>query len=121
VLSPRKGFCCAYRSHTGNASCSALGYRAVRRYGVWRGQMVLNGRFEKCGTTYRRHHPVTLRGQAGYCEVGDCGISDLACVNPCLNGCMNCNWTWQSREIRQQEKQKNARPPRENKQYHDPD
>jgi putative component of membrane protein insertase Oxa1/YidC/SpoIIIJ protein YidD len=33
-LSPHKGFCCAYRTHTGRAGCSALGFRAVRRYGV---------------------------------------------------------------------------------------
>jgi len=29
-LSPYKGFCCAYRVHTGRKSCSALGFRAVR-------------------------------------------------------------------------------------------
>jgi putative component of membrane protein insertase Oxa1/YidC/SpoIIIJ protein YidD len=36
-VSPRKGFACAYRVHTGCASCSHLGYRAIRRYGVWQG------------------------------------------------------------------------------------
>ncbi|MDQ1813775.1 membrane protein insertion efficiency factor YidD [Massilia sp. CCM 9210] len=36
-LSPYKGFRCAYCAYTGNASCSALGARAIRRYGVWDG------------------------------------------------------------------------------------
>ena len=36
-LSPAKGFSCAYRFHTGCQSCSVLGYRAIRRFGVWRG------------------------------------------------------------------------------------
>ena len=36
-ISPRKRFPCAYRVHTGNASCSWLGYRAIRRFGVWQG------------------------------------------------------------------------------------
>ena len=35
-VSPRKGFSCAYRFHTGGPSCSVLGFRAVRRYGVHR-------------------------------------------------------------------------------------
>ena len=33
-LSPRKGFACAYRARTGGASCSELGFRAIRRFGL---------------------------------------------------------------------------------------
>jgi len=33
-LSPYKGFRCAYALHTGRASCSRLGYRAIRRHGL---------------------------------------------------------------------------------------
>ena len=36
-LSPYKGFCCAYRAHTGRASCSALGARVIRRHGLLAG------------------------------------------------------------------------------------
>lgn len=43
-LSPHKGFSCAYAACTGHARCSALGYRAVRRLGVWHGLSVLDRR-----------------------------------------------------------------------------
>ena len=72
-VSPHKGFVCAYRVHTGCASCSALGYRAVRRYGVWRGIQVLRKRTYLCGVAHRRfspsppHYPVRQRGE---CDLG---------------------------------------------------
>lgn len=76
-LSPHKGFCCAYRVHTGRASCSNLGFRAIRRLGIWRGLAVLRQRLEKCGIAHRRHRRRSLarRGQAGFC--------DLPCDIPC--------------------------------------
>ena len=46
-LSPHKGFCCAYRVHTGRASCSSLGYRAIRRFGLWLGLVILHRRLDK--------------------------------------------------------------------------
>ncbi|WP_392553295.1 membrane protein insertion efficiency factor YidD [Orbus wheelerorum] len=33
-ISPRKGFCCAYRKHSGGRSCSSFALVAVRRFGV---------------------------------------------------------------------------------------
>ena len=53
-LSPHKGYCCAYRVVTGGASCSALGYRAIRRFGVWDGLALLRERFALCALAYRR-------------------------------------------------------------------
>ena len=102
AISPYKGYCCAYAAASGRASCSGLGYRAIRRYGVWRGLAVLNGRLEKCGIAYRRHMPSQLNRQAGFldcacdagaCDVGACDLISGADV--CLSACNvpgDCNW-----------------------------
>lgn len=109
VLSPRKRFCCAYRSHTGHASCSALGYRAIRRFGAWRGLVLLNRRLEKCGIAYRRYHPAALRGQAGFCDVGGCDGPD---IGDCLDGCGGCDWP--NRKNRGRVREGKFIPPRRN-------
>jgi putative component of membrane protein insertase Oxa1/YidC/SpoIIIJ protein YidD len=87
-LSPRKGFCCAYAAIKSHGSCSALGYRAIRRYGVWRGIAVLDKRLEKCGVAYRRQqrHGVRSR-QAGFldCACNAPAVCDLPCGD--LPGC----------------------------------
>ena len=54
-LSPYKGFCCAYRSHLGRFSCSTLGFRAIRMYGVIKGIAVLRQRLKRCGVVHRRY------------------------------------------------------------------
>lgn len=78
-LSPHKGYCCAYRAHTGGASCSTLGYRAIRRHGLRRGLAVLRERLFLCGVAHRRYRPPITsppRYQRGDCDPG-CG--DLSC------------------------------------------
>ncbi|MDS4015339.1 MAG: membrane protein insertion efficiency factor YidD [Candidatus Accumulibacter sp.] len=77
-VSPYKGFSCAYRRHTGRASCSALGWRAVRRYGVTLGLAVLRRRLSLCGIAHRRHCPTPARPHRA--QRGDC---DLGCDLPC--------------------------------------
>jgi len=76
-ISPYKGFCCAYRVHTGCASCSTLGFRAIQRFGFWRGIQVLRQRLLKCGIAHRRYSakPAVLQRQGGFC--------DLSCDLPC--------------------------------------
>lgn len=90
-LSPRKGFCCAYRTHTGRQSCSALGYRAVRRFGVIGGVRVLQARTQLCGVAHRRFSPprrLPPLAQRGVCDVG----CDLPCDGSChLPSCNACN------------------------------
>lgn len=89
-LSPRKGYRCAYGHHTGHASCSHLGYRAVRRYGAWKGLTVLRGRLFLCGVAHQRHHVVptaTLGLQRGVIDI-DCDVGDAT-------GCCDvasCEW-----------------------------
>lgn len=98
-LSPFKGFSCAYRVHTGRASCSTLGYRAVRRYGVWKGLALIDQRTWLCGVAHRRYAPPMpkrFHGQRGNCDPhcdvsgceSDCGV-DLgdACARYFDPGC----------------------------------
>ena len=80
-LSPHKGFCCAYAAISGRCSCSALGYRAIRRYGVLRGISVLDRRLEKCGIAYRRHLKPRQSGMLAH----QGGFIDCACDIP--TGC----------------------------------
>jgi len=90
-LSPRKGFCCAYRAHTGRKSCSTLGFRAVRRYGVVLGLTVLRRRLYLCGVAHRRYAVPCrrpLRSQRGDCDVGcDLPVDAISC---CDAG--SCDW-----------------------------
>lgn len=87
-LSPRKGFSCAYRVHTGCASCSQVGYRAIQRYGL-PGLAVLRQRLTRCGDMHRRHHPPRpVNYQAGECDIGGC---DSGACDACSN-CGSCDW-----------------------------
>jgi uncharacterized protein YndB with AHSA1/START domain/putative component of membrane protein insertase Oxa1/YidC/SpoIIIJ protein YidD len=81
-VSPYKGFACAYRVHTGCASCSKLGLRAVRRYGVWQGLGVLQARFERCGEAYRQR---LAQGHSRRLQRGvlDCGGADCSPGDSC--------------------------------------
>lgn len=87
-MSPHKGFCCAYRHHTGRAGCSELGYRAIRRFGLINGLRLLRRRLAKCGLAHRRYGGRPERRisrQAGFCDAGcdldcgDCVPSDIPC------------------------------------------
>ncbi len=92
-LSPHKGFSCAYGVHTGCASCSVLGYRAIRRYGVWKGCGVLSQRMERCGIAHRRHHrwaPAGLRAQQGFADCS-CDLPDLDCASGACDALSACD------------------------------
>lgn len=83
AISPYKGFCCAYAAHTGHASCSALGYRAIRRMGVWHGLAVLDRRLHRCGIAHRRYHPGALGRQGGFLDCGGCDVGNGCDVGSC--------------------------------------
>ena len=90
-LSPHKGYCCAYRSYTGGASCSVLGFRAIRRFGVWDGLALLRARLARCGLAYRRWMAARLPGRRqrgfvdllvcdpSFCASGTCDLAGAAC------------------------------------------
>lgn len=106
-ISPYKGFGCAYRIHNGCASCSALGYRAVRRHGIVTGYFILRERTYKCGVAHRRYStrpPRPIKWQRGDCDLGcdspaDCQfdlpsgsfLSDFFELLSC-NDCCSCDW-----------------------------
>ncbi|MGQ3054430.1 MAG: membrane protein insertion efficiency factor YidD [Roseateles sp.] len=93
-ISPHKGFSCAYRVHTGRAGCSALGYRAVRRHGVFTGLGLIRARTRRCGVAQRRYGSaaarVALATQRGDCDVG-CP-ADLPCDGPGRSSWGICDW-----------------------------
>jgi uncharacterized protein len=82
-LSPYKGFCCAYKKYTGRGSCSQLGYRAIRKYGLIGGVEVLNQRLSLCGVVNRRNsQPIRRKHRS---QRGDCIPScDFGCDSPDL-------------------------------------
>lgn len=90
-LSPHKGFNCAYRVVTGRRSCSELGFRAIRRYGIRAGLAILRQRTHLCGVAHRRQlpfHPSAFHSQRGFCDPG----CDLPCEPPTPDSCMpNCH------------------------------
>lgn len=117
-FSARKGFCCAYRHHTGRASCSELGYRVIRQLGLWRGLAALRKRLTRCAIAHRRYtrHGRALGNQAGFCDCGcdlpcdlDAGSAcDLANNLPC-----DCGLDFgSSREKRADEERRGHIPPR---------
>ena len=86
-LSPRKGYSCPCRVHLGLASCSTLGYRAVARYGVFRGLGVLGLRLDQCRLEHERassRRPPVRRGQAGFIDCAcDAGLCDGSMCDVC--------------------------------------
>jgi len=125
-VSPRKGFACAYRVHTGRASCSALGLRAVRRYGVIGGLDLIRRRTERCGQVHRRQGAAAARRplalQRGDCDLGcepDCdlpgprGLGSSLC--DVLSGC-DCGGGSEKKREKRQEKQRQRRQDRNQRQ-----
>lgn len=91
-ISPYKGFCCAYRFHTGKASCSALGFRAIQQHGVLAGLGILHKRLQRCSIAHRRYGlPQTplhrWQKQSGFCDI-DCG--DCPDFGSCDNIACDC-------------------------------
>ena len=101
-VSPRKGFACAYRVHGGGCSCSALGLRAVSRYGAWQGLGVLRLRLRECQVAAEalraRRRFVVSAGQAGFvdCDVpcDGCSVGDACDLAACLDcgDIGDCSW-----------------------------
>ncbi len=90
-ISPHKGFVCAYRAHTGCGSCSRLGQRAIRRYGVIKGTQLLFARFEKCAQAHRRYGGLAAASSFARRPGGltqQRGFVDCACDIPCAG--MEC-------------------------------
>lgn len=106
-LSPHKGFACAYRVHTGRASCSSLGYRTVRRHGVFDGLALLRRRTYLCGVAHRRHALAGTRPHAR--QRGECDC-DLPCDFD-ASDCCDCDWPDRDKKKRQGDEKQVHIPP----------
>lgn len=117
-VSPYKGFSCAYRVHTGHASCSTLGYRAVRRFGLRKGWQLIRQRTRRCGVAHHRFGPAVplprpMHGQRGICDPGcdlpcDAGGCDLpsgkGLSRVCdVLSCCDCSWPERKKRGRDQD------------------
>ena len=111
LISPHKGFVCAYRAHTGRGSCSVLAYRAIQRFGIWRGVGILRERLGKCGIAHRRYAGTrgALHRQAGFCDLScdlpcDLDLGSAACdaLSNCGSPCDCGDWRF-SRKKQQEE------------------
>ncbi|MDK4684453.1 membrane protein insertion efficiency factor YidD [Kingella negevensis] len=99
-VSPRKGFSCAYRVVYGGCGCSGVGYRLIRRFGVFSGCILLRRRFAHCRFAYEHFCKPTQslsmgKFQRGFCDVpcdipcdGDCGLTSTQ--SDCLDAGCNC-------------------------------
>lgn len=114
-ISPYKGFRCAYGLHTGRCTCSGLGYRAIRRYGVVDGVSVLRERLFRCGQVHRAHYikPHALPKQAGVCDLGciDIGGCDAHSGSGLCNvcSCLDCGSFGSSKSRLQERNTRNER------------
>lgn len=107
-ISPYKGFRCAYHVHTGRSSCSLFGYRAIQRFGILHGFLILRKRLNNCGVAHRRHYSRKLvwNKQAGFCDLScdlpcDSDFGSAACdiLSNCGSPC-DCGDWWSSRQKR---------------------
>lgn len=123
-VSPYKGFACAHRVHRGGPSCSVVGARVLRRFGLWRGLPVLRLRLRTCGAVHQLHrtqpmhlHPHPRRMFSGLllrqrgdcdlpCDVVDCdgpgGKKDWLC------DCLSCGCDWPDRKKRDERSTRRA-------------
>jgi putative component of membrane protein insertase Oxa1/YidC/SpoIIIJ protein YidD len=100
LVSPRKGFSCAYRVGTGRASCSSFAYLAIKRYGAWIGLGLLRRRFKKCSLANekamrrpQRDSRTSMRYQSGHCDLplADCSLSHDCSMSDALDLSDLCN------------------------------
>ena len=74
LISPHKGWCCAYAALHGGPSCSAYGKEAISRHGVLVGMWLLWNRFDDC------------RAAANTFAAAQPGKE---CADGCVRGCCN--------------------------------
>jgi len=100
-LSPRKGFVCAHRVHRGGAGCSAVGFRLIRRHGLWHGWPLLRERLRRCAAVAAASGRRPLAGQRGDCDlpVPDCDVDGNGCQRCACDACSSgCDWPRRDRK-----------------------
>lgn len=89
-VSPYKGYCCAYRAHTGRSSCSDFGSRVIGKMGVVAGIRLLFDRFAACAVAAEeiRKNEEKREGINAACP-----LSGKEKTRMCADGCVGaCPW-----------------------------
>jgi putative component of membrane protein insertase Oxa1/YidC/SpoIIIJ protein YidD len=103
-LSPYKGFCCAYRAHTGKRSCSSYGRAIVQKLGLFAFLTSLPRQFERCKLAYQKlmASKVLMLANAApsnpkkkknndYGDCSPCDVVDAASNLPCDAAPCDCS------------------------------
>ena len=69
LISPHKGYRCAHGVLYGGASCSEFGKRAIQKYGMAGGLILLRQQFRDC-------HDAAVRIRSGACQVSGASVDD---------------------------------------------
>ncbi len=106
-LSPYKGFCCAYRAHTGKRSCSSYGRAIVQRLGLLAFLAALPRQFERCKLAYQKllakrtlmsanavasDSKKKKNNDCGDCAPSPCDLLDAASSLPCDAAPCDCSF-----------------------------
>jgi putative component of membrane protein insertase Oxa1/YidC/SpoIIIJ protein YidD len=107
LVSPYKGFSCAWRIATGGASCSAYGRRVIARFGTARGIRLLRRRMRACSArrpvqspTIRLPAHPSLTRQRGSCDIPSCDIPSCD-IPSCDTAPWDAGWFHPVRWLRQ--------------------
>lgn len=99
-ISPRKGFCCAYRAHTGRVSCSEFGRRVILKLGLGAFLRLMPRQLARCRAAYaalnrlgagkprkkgRPHRALDRCDCSSACDLADCAPD--GCDAPCDCSC----------------------------------
>ena len=74
-VSPRKGYCCAYRSCTGGRSCSSYARHAISRAGLLGGLTLLTRRFRACAMAATSHGDSDVPSDVETAVFGQCATA----------------------------------------------
>ena len=78
-ISPYKGFCCAYRVHTGRVSCSEFGRRVILRLGLLAFFRLMPRQLARCREAF-----ASIRLHA---SLGSDGAQDQSRLRKAVDGC----------------------------------
>jgi len=89
-VSPHKGYCCAYRAHTGRSSCSEFGRRVIGKMGIAAGIRLLFDRFAACAAAAEEIKKSDEKREENN---EACPLSGKEKASTCANGCVGaCPW-----------------------------
>ena len=92
-VSPYKGFCCAYRVHTGRVSCSEFAKRAIARKGTVAGIVLSRLRFDACYAAYGAYGALQDEKRSNASELNEpCPLWNKKVGKWCGSNWVGCCW-----------------------------